>query len=158
MTQNGPYDQNSYNNAADSASANGSSYGDAPADNVPPNGTNYGGTPNSNYPNNPYPNNAYNNPYAGAPQPPTAFFKEGAVYPMTETDSTLRLIAFIFNLISLISVCWVIIPLAWMIPMTVRSWSIYKGTRPNTTAFGVCDLLFVSMVSGILLLCSKKEM
>ena len=23
-----------------------------------------------------------------------------------------------------------------MIPMTVRCWGIYKGTKPNTTAFG----------------------
>ena len=50
-----------------------------------------------------------------------------------------------------------IIPLAWMIPMTVHSWGIYKGTKDNTVCFGVCTLLFVSLVGGILLLCSKKE-
>ena len=83
--------------------------------------------------------------------------KEGAVFPMTESDSTLRLIAFIFNLISTITASWALIPLAWMIPMTVISWKIYKGTRPNTTAFGVCTLIFVNLVGGILLLCSKKD-
>lgn len=80
-----------------------------------------------------------------------------AVYPMSETDKTLRLIAFILNLISLIAVCWAIIPLAWMIPMCVRSWGIYKGTKPNTVAFGVCTLIFLSLVAGILLLISKKD-
>ena len=47
--------------------------------------------------------------------------------------------------------------LAWMIPMTVHSWGIYKGKRRNTVAFGVCTLIFVNVVSGILLLCSKKD-
>ncbi len=79
------------------------------------------------------------------------------VYTMTDTDRTLRLIAFILNLITIAGCCWLIIPLAWMIPMTVRTWGIYKGTKPNTVALGVCTLIFVNIVSGILLLCSKKE-
>jgi hypothetical protein len=74
-----------------------------------------------------------------------------------ETDKTLRLLAFIFNLVSTISIGWTIIPLAWMIPMTVISYGIYKGTKDNTTTFGVCTLIFVSLVSGILLLVSKKD-
>lgn len=41
--------------------------------------------------------------------------------------------------------------------MTVCAWGIYKGRRPNTTAFGVCTLIFVSLVGGILLLVSKKD-
>lgn len=80
-----------------------------------------------------------------------------ALYPMTKEDQTMRLIAFIFNILCTASVGWLIIPLAWMIPMTVRSWGIYKGTKPNTTAFGVLDLIFCSMVSGILLLVSTKD-
>ena len=76
---------------------------------------------------------------------------------MSDKDRTLRLIAFIFNLISTIAVCWALIPLAWMIPMTVVSWVIYKGTRKNTVAFGVCTLIFLSLVGGILLLCSQKD-
>lgn len=78
-------------------------------------------------------------------------------YPMTKEDQTLRLVAFVFALISTISVCWALIPLAWMIPMTVMCWSIYKGTRANTTAFGVLSLIFLSLVSGILLLVSTKN-
>ena len=75
----------------------------------------------------------------------------------TDNDSTLKLVAFIFNVVSTIFVGWTLIPLAWMIPMTVISWGIYKGTRKNTTAFGVCTLIFVSLVGGILLLVAKKE-
>ena len=74
-----------------------------------------------------------------------------------DNDKTLRLIAFIFNIVATVSIGWTIIPLAWMIPMTVISYGIYKGTKKNTTAFGVCTLLFLSFVGGILLLVSKKD-
>lgn len=50
---------------------------------------------------------------------------------------------------------WTLLPLAWMIPMTVMSWGIYKGTRANTVAFGVCNLLFVNTIGGVLV--SNKE-
>lgn len=76
---------------------------------------------------------------------------------MTSQDRVLRLIAFILNIISCIGWCWLIIPLAWMVPMTVISWGIYKGTRANTVAFGVCTLIFVDLISGILLLISRKD-
>ena len=32
--------------------------------------------------------------------------------------------------------------------MTVMSWGIYKGTRANTVALGVCNLLFVNTIGG----------
>ncbi|MGN0261904.1 MAG: zinc-ribbon domain-containing protein [Eggerthellaceae bacterium] len=81
----------------------------------------------------------------------------GALYPMTDTDRTLRLISFIFCIVCLIACGWAIIPLAWMIPMSVRAWGIYKGTKPNTVGFDICMLIFFSLVSGILLLCSHKD-
>lgn len=78
-------------------------------------------------------------------------------YQLNSEDTTLRLIAFIFALISTISMAVLIFPLCWMVPMTVHCWSLYKGTKPNTVAFGVCTLIFLSLVSGILLLVSTKE-
>ena len=82
---------------------------------------------------------------------------DGAIYPMTESDRTLRLINFILCVISCVCFGWTIIPLAWMIPMTVISWGIYKGKKRNTVAFGVCTLIFVDLIGGILLLCSHKD-
>lgn len=79
------------------------------------------------------------------------------VAPANDNDTTLRLIAFIFNILTTVSIGWTIIPLAWMIPMTVISYGIYKGTKKNTVAFGVCTLIFMGVVSGILLLVSKKD-
>ena len=63
---------------------------------------------------------------------------------MTNGDRNLRLAAFILNIISMVALGWTLLPLAWMIPMTVMSWGIYKGARANTVAFGVCNLLFVN--------------
>lgn len=76
---------------------------------------------------------------------------------VSENDKTLHLIAFIFSLLSTVGVGWMILPLAWMIPMTVISWGIYKGTKRNTVAFGVCMLIFTSLVAGIFLLVAKKD-
>lgn len=67
---------------------------------------------------------------------------------MTNGDRNLRLAAFTLNIISMVALGWTLLPLAWMIPMTVMSWGIYKGTRANTVAFGVCNLLFVNTIGG----------
>ena len=86
--------------------------------------------------------------------------QSGQVYAQpvnNSTDDTLRLIAFILAIVSTVSVCWAIIPLAWMIPMTVHTWGIYKRTKANTTAFGVCSLIFLNLIGGILLLVSTRE-
>ena len=99
------------------------------------------------------PQPAYQQVYAQ----PVAPAAPAALYPMTDTDRNLRLGAFIFCILSLVGSCWLIVPLAWMIPMSVISWGIYKGTKANTVAFGVCTLIFCSLVAGILLLCSNKD-
>lgn len=99
------------------------------------------------------PQPAYQQMYAQ----PVAPAAPAALYPMTDTDRNLRLVAFIFCILSLVGSCWLIVPLAWMIPMSVISWGIYKGTKANTVAFGVCTLIFCSLVAGILLLCSNKD-
>lgn len=94
----------------------------------------------------------YQQPYQ--PQQPYGYAQPaGSVsgtYYVSDQDKTLRLIAFIFNIISLVTMCW-------LIPMCVISWGIYKGTKANTVAFGVCTLIFSSLVAGILLLISKKD-
>lgn len=76
---------------------------------------------------------------------------------MDDKDKTLRLIAFIFAILSTIGLAILIIPLAWLIPMTIHTYKIYKGEKNNTIAFGVCTLIFLNLVSGVLLLCSKKD-
>lgn len=99
-----------------------------------------------------------------APQQPSAAQSVATptYYPQAQpvandSDRGLRLAAFILCIVSTVAVCWAIIPLAWMIPMTVHCYGIYKGTKANTTGFGVCTLIFVSLIGGILLLISKKD-
>ena len=75
----------------------------------------------------------------------------------SDSKKTLRLVAFILNLITTIGIGWTLIPLAWMIPMTVHSWGVYKNTKQNTVAFGVCTLIFVNIVSGVLLIVSGED-
>lgn len=76
---------------------------------------------------------------------------------MTNSARNLRLTAFILNIISMVALGWTLLPLAWMIPMTVMSWGIYKGTRANAVAFGVCNLLFVNTIGGGLLISNKER-
>lgn len=101
-----------------------------------------------------YQQTPYQDPSAQPTYAQTQYTQTQAV---NSTDQTLRLIAFILCILSAVSVCWAIIPLAWMIPMTVHCWKLYKGEKVNTVAFGVCTLLFVNIISGILLLVSTKE-
>ncbi|KAB8289468.1 hypothetical protein DSM100688_0548 [Bifidobacterium ramosum] len=115
--------------------------------------------PNANP--NPYASQQYQAPYQqpqyanyGYAQPTYA---ADGTYLMTETDRNLRLAAFVLNVIGCVAWCWTIVALAWMIPMTVRSWRIYQGTSPNTTTFAVCTLIFANQIAGILLLISKKD-
>lgn len=115
------------------------------------------GMPTSNIISNIY-NGAPRYDYATRPEQQMYMAPDGTwYYPMTEADHTLRLVAFVFMLISTIGTCWLVLPLAWMIPMTVVSWRIYKGTRANTVAFDVCSLIFVSVIGGICLLFSSHE-
>lgn len=65
----------------------------------------------------------------------------------------MKLAAFILCLISTIVMGWMLIPLAWCIPMTIKVYKAYKGEEILTTGFNVCVLLFVSLIAGILLLC-----
>lgn len=78
-------------------------------------------------------------------------------YPRPDGQSNLLMVAFIFALLSTLAVCWLILPLAWMIPMTVHTWGIYKGRHANTVGFGVCMLLFCGLIAGILLLVAEKD-
>lgn len=64
----------------------------------------------------------------------------------------MKLAAFIFCLIGTIFAGFAIFPLIWCIPMTVHAYRAYKDDTNVSIAFGVCTLLFVSLVGGILFL------
>ena len=66
--------------------------------------------------------------------------------------STLKTLALVFMIIATVISGFAIIPLCWCIPMTVRYYRYTKGEGTLSTAFKVCTLLFVSLISGILML------
>lgn len=109
---------------------------------------------------------------------------EAASSTVRKSDETLRTVAFGFDLFwcaifallgffgitclvlvflndsYFISAClfsFYVVPLFWMVPMTISTWGIKKGKKKNTAAFGICTLLFCNQISGILLLCSTKD-
>ncbi len=94
--------------------------------------------------------------YPSAPQQQLLMFPE-AIYPMTQKDRDYRMWAFILNIVTTAVFAVGIIPLAWMIPTTVHSWKVYKGTAQSTTLFSVLDLIFTNLISGILLLCTDNK-
>ncbi len=58
---------------------------------------------------------------------------------------------------SLLDSLWIIgililIPLVYIIPMTLHVYKAYKGEKELSLAFKICLLLFVSIIGGILLL------
>ena len=93
-----------------------------------------------------YQQQAYQQPYGAA----------AATYSREKSGGML-MAAFILCVVSAVVSAPAIFPLAWMIPMTIHAYKIYKGEKPNTTAFGVCTLLFVNLIGGILMLVSDKE-
>lgn len=80
---------------------------------------------------------------------------EEKVEVKNNADNTISLIAFIFMIISCITMGWALIPLIWLIPMTIKCYKHMKYGEPISTGFKVCVLLFCSLISGIILLCEK---
>lgn len=84
-----------------------------------------------------------------APQPAA----QPAQTVQTEKKFTgLQTVAFVFMILSTIAMGWTLIPLAWCIPMTVSYYNCIKQGRPVGMGLKVCTLLFVSLISGILML------
>lgn len=67
----------------------------------------------------------------------------------------MKLAAFILCILSTIAMGWMLIPLLWCIPMTMKVYKAYKGEETLTAGFNVCVLLFVDLIAGILLLCDN---
>lgn len=99
------------------------------------------------------PQPAYQQVYAQpvAPAAPTT------LYPMTDTDRNLRLVAFIFCILSLVGSVLAHHSAGVDDPHVGHLLGHLQGTKANTVAFGVCTLIFCSLVAGILLLCSNKD-
>ena len=70
--------------------------------------------------------------------------------------STLKTLALVFMIIATVISGFAIIPLCWCIPMTVYYSKRIKTGEPIDIGFKICTLLFVSTLSGILMLVDNK--
>ncbi len=82
--------------------------------------------------------------------------EKAALVPVQEND-TLDIIIKIFLIIGCISQGWMLIPLAWCIPITVSIFHAMRDKRPIGTGIKVCALIFVNLVAGICLLCKADK-
>ena len=98
-------------------------------------GYNFGATPNAPYNNDPVKD------------------------PVKGEFSGLSKVAWIFMTISTIvmAICTYGIALAWCLPMRSAYKRKIQNNEPVSTGFKVCTLLFVSTVSGILMLCDREH-
>lgn len=99
-------------------------------------------------------------PYCGAKTDSTASVAQEATNNSSDSKekqmNALQLISFIFMILSCVSCGFFLIPLCWMIPMTVIYYKSVKEGKPISVAFKVCTLLFVNLLSGILMLVDEE--
>lgn len=74
-----------------------------------------------------------------------------------KSKNGLGVVGFVFCLIETITLGWLLVPLAWMIPLTIKVYNhVYKGEE-LTTGMKVVILLFVSLLGGLFLLLEDSE-
>lgn len=79
--------------------------------------------------------------------------KESIIQNHSENDDTIVVIVKVFLILGCISQGWLLIPLAWCIPITVKVFSCLNKGVPVSTGMKVCTLIFVNLIAGICLLC-----
>ncbi len=74
-----------------------------------------------------------------------------------KADSGIVVAVKVLLILATVGMGWMLIPLAWCIPMTVSYFKAVKEGRPVSIALKVCTLLFMSTIAGILMLCDQEH-
>ena len=69
----------------------------------------------------------------------------------------LAVAAKIFLILGCVAQGWLLLPLAWCLPITISICGKMNRGEPVGTGLKVCSLLFVNMIGGILLLCRSDK-
>ena len=77
--------------------------------------------------------------------------------PVRQEDDTMSTVAKVFLILGCISQGWLLLPLAWCLPITISIFNRLRDKRPVGTGLKVCALLFVSLIGGICLLCMHDD-
>lgn len=72
-------------------------------------------------------------------------------------EDTINVVIKVFLILGCISQGWLIIPLAWCIPITVSIFHSLRDKRPISMGMKICALIFVNLVAGICLLCVNDD-
>lgn len=77
--------------------------------------------------------------------------------PVKQEDDTMSVVVKIFLILGCIAQGWLLLPLAWCLPITISIFKSFKEKRPIGTGMKVCTLLFVNLIAGICLLCMNDD-
>lgn len=79
------------------------------------------------------------------------------VAPVTNYNGTMCVVVKVLLVLSCIAQGWLILPLAWCLPITLSVFSAFHNQKPIGTGLKVCTLLLVNMLAGICLLCMNDS-
>lgn len=72
-------------------------------------------------------------------------------------NANYRQIAYVCMIIATILTCWLVLPLLWMVPMTILTKNAVNDNKPHI-ALGICEIIFsltiFGLIAGIFLLLS----
>lgn len=80
-----------------------------------------------------------------------------AVVTTNKKDETMQTVIKVFLILGCVTQGWLLIPLAWCLPMTISIFNSFRDGKPIGTGLKVCTLLFVSLIAGICLLCMNEN-
>ncbi len=75
----------------------------------------------------------------------------------TGGNDALAVVAKVFLILGCIAQGWLLLPLAWCLPITISICGRMKRNEPVGAGLKVCALLFVNLLGGILLLCRSDK-
>jgi hypothetical protein len=72
-------------------------------------------------------------------------------------DDTLTTVIKVFLIVGCVAQGWMLLPLAWCLPITISIFNRIRDRQPIGTGLKVCALLFVNLIAGICLLCMNDD-
>lgn len=75
----------------------------------------------------------------------------------SQTSDLIKLLIKAFMIVGCVTFGWLIIPLFWCIPMTVKAFRCIDNGEPMSLTFKICSLIFVNVIAGICMLCINDE-
>ena len=80
-----------------------------------------------------------------------------AVVSTSNNDDTMDTVIKVFLIIGCVFQGWMILPLAWCLPITISIFKSLRDGTPISTGMKICTLLFVNLVAGVCLLCRHDD-